>query len=450
MRDKSKNQAFTQNLGLTLINRIGESYKTGLEIILASNGNKSIIEGLSAYLSENSRNVSFSLIAVDDPYILDIDFQIGSGSHFVLVAYKKLVIRIDGNEGTINKLFKKIPGSDVKSDTKLLTDVKERVSEFVLSSYQNGRIVPNISDVKAHLKKSTINFFLFKDMFYDSAIKQLDAYRKIRIIDSKSQYDFHLQEKGLSSILYKKARSLGLKGSPDNWNPADIFMFRRSFISEISHEIKKPKSMKSYVNWLRKHCIMGNIIPLSLKQIDRNGISEWKYYNANKVNIHRHGHDFDLIRIIISPSLRSMFIETKSGYQLKINSRSSSSNKVLNYYYEGTFLQQRSSLGSIPKNIWIQKTNGEIENGNDVLVTENRIDMAKTTFQKYEDLIFMTDKEHFSVPSIMSKNDLQRYIILASHLQYIMHHQKEIIPWSFYAAQKIIKDNPVYIKIGPK
>lgn len=404
------------------------TYGPGHQLELRKTANKTI----AAIMGKNIE------IATEDPDAEEI--KVGTGTESVYIKSDGKVYKIVGSKSTINNAFNHAGGG--KSDTHKKTRCKEAMSVIVFKHYlDKGKTIEEEDAIK-ELPKWDADPSVYTSLYYNSAVLQLVSFRKIKRLKSMH---FEFQGDTYSAKIYAKAKLLGAPKSPDNWNPADIWLFSDTMRSNIDSELEKINHIQELNLWMRRNYLKKNLVPISLKQAgERSSIEliEPIKYKDRKLD-----YDFTLNRIQIAGTCKSVFVETKSGFTFKANARAAKDNP--NLFYEGTMKGENFSMGAIDKTAWDEFHKGKVPNGKDIKPTIRLLNGAKATYKKYNRNIVKKDNDVLFNPDFTKMDNLfqQRYIHCADFLKFIMENYDEAMKFGFYASMKVSAINSMYIKI---
>ena len=172
------------------------------------------------------------------------------------------IVLIEGSESSINGSFNHFT-KNAKSNTNVLTEIKELVSMHLFESYiERGRVLKE-EEVKSMVGKTkSVYETLFDSFYYESALKQLNELKKYKL---KKGYHYERQKGSMTHELYKLAR--GLTGKlDDNWNPGDVWMIRKNYNMK---PLLNSKSANELNGELTKAFKKRDVIPISLKQVEK-------------------------------------------------------------------------------------------------------------------------------------------------------------------------------------
>lgn len=181
------------------------------------------------------------------------------GEQVYLKDPKGKVLILTGSGSGIDGCFNHAGGTSSKADTNIKTEVKELISMWVF----NASIERNVTlTEKQVMDKLGTNKVHYSTIYYDSAYKQLKVLKQ-KI--TKGGYIYERQRDNLTSPIYDLGRELSGKAN-DNWNPADVWMIRKTFsIPKMLENVDNIATLNSLIASAIKKT---DLIPISLKQIE--------------------------------------------------------------------------------------------------------------------------------------------------------------------------------------
>jgi hypothetical protein len=263
-----------------------------------------------------------------------IELAVGKAQVYLKDNSNKILL-IKGSDSSINGSFNHY-SDNAKSNTNLLTEIKENVSLWVFESIiENGR-QPTEEQIMSKLDNQTSNY---SSVYYDSAIKQSIELKKY-IKAGNRGYTYERQNQNLTKKMYDTARKLSKKAN-DNWNPADVWMIKKNYdmtpLYKADNIVQLNETILMAIN-------QQNIIPISLKQVTNNNAGLSLVDPANmknqKINL-----DLSLKSIALSETFNNFIIETKSGFAIRGGFKASAS--TLNVSLEGRFIGAGFQVGAV-------------------------------------------------------------------------------------------------------
>lgn len=411
----------------TIVNQ--NTYGPGHKLELRKTANKIISAKIKSA-------VELSAPVKNPDEILDL----GTGTEFIYIKYKQKIFKIVGSKSGINNSFNHAGGG--KSDTHKTTRCKEAMSLIVFDHYQRTSGVIEEDVAISKLSKYDADKKVYRSVYYASAVLQLSSFKKIK---NMKRMHFEFQGDKYSKVIYSTAKKLGGPSSADNWNPADLWVFDESFKTKVAAEVSAMTKLNELNIWIKKNFIEGKVIPISLKQATNRSTMEIVdpvVFKNKKLN-----YDFDLANIQIAGSVKSVFVETKSGFTFKANARAAKDNP--NLFYEGTMKGENFSMGAISKDDWTKYSGSKVPPGKTIRPTSQLLNRSLATFKKYESKISHKDNDILWNPRFVAMDNLlqQRYIHVADFLKFIMENYDETIRFGFFSSMKISDDNSMYVKI---
>lgn len=411
----------------TIVNQT--TYGPGHKLELRKTANKMIVAKLSS-------DIELSAPVESPNDVIDL----GTGKESIYVKSNKKIFKIIGSKSGINNSFNHAGGG--KSDTHKTTRCKEAMSLIVFDHYQRTSAVITEEVAIGKLSKYGADKKVYRSLYYDSAVLQLSSFKKIKNMNTMH---FEFQGDKYSKIIYAKAKKLGGPTSADNWNPADLWVFNDSFKSKVETEVGAMTKLCELNAWIKQNFIKGNVIPISLKQASR--VSTMEIVDPTVFKNKKLDYDFSLSNIQIAGSVKSVFVETKSGFTFKANARAAKDNP--NLFYEGTMKGENFSMGAISKEDWTKYSGGAVPPGKTISPTTQLLNRSLATFKKYKSKISHKDNNILWDPPFAAMDNLlqQRYIHVADFLKFIMENYDETIRFGFFSSMKISDDNSMYVKI---
>jgi hypothetical protein len=368
------------------------------------------------------------------------ELQIGKGTESVFIKDGSKFTKVIGSTSTLNSQFNHAGGG--KSDTHRTTRCKEAMSLIVFKEWHTAGGIIDEETAIALLPKYEAEATVYKTVYYSSALLQLKSFKKIKNMKSMI---FEFQGDRFSAMIYAKAKLLGAPSKADNWNPADLWLFNKSFSANMAKELKEIKFIDELNHWIRRNYTFKNIVPISLKQAT--GSSSIELVEPIKYQKKTIEFDLTLKRIIIAGTNKSVFVESVSGFTFKANARSSAGNPTL--FYEGTMAKENFSMGAIDKNTWDGYSDGAVPNASDIEPTEKLLKRSLKTYEKYKGSIVQKDNENLWNPDFKNMDALaqRRYITCADFLKFVMENYDDTMNFGFFASMKVSKVNSMYLKI---
>lgn len=368
------------------------------------------------------------------------EVKVGTGTESVYIKTDGKILKIIGSASTINNSFNHAGGG--KSDTHKKTRCKEAMSVIIFKHYLEKGSTMSEEDAIKELPKYDADPAVYNSVYYSSAVLQLVSFRKIKRMGDMI---FEFQGDTYSAKIYAKSKVLGAPASPDNWNPADIWLFNSKFAGSMDSELSKINHIQELNLWIRRNYLSKNIVPISLKQAE--GKSSIELIEPIKYKDRKLKYDFTLNKIQIAGTCKSVFVETKSGFTFKANARAAKDNP--NLFYEGTMKNENFSMGAIDKTAWDEYSKGEVPNGKDIKPTPALLKKAAATYKKYSKNIAKKDNDVLFNPDFKKMDELfqQRYIHCADFLRFIMENYDDAIKFGFFASMKVTAINSMYLKI---
>jgi len=264
--------------------------------------------------------------------------RIGSGSETInLSDSSRNFVTIIGTAGAINDCFNHYT-ANAKSSTTTLTRIKEEVSMLMFEGYFEYGDVPSEDDILNYFDASDRD--MYDTIFYESARRQLEELKKYV---KGGGYTYERQGADKTRVLYEKARKLsGLQN--DNWNPADVWMIKKS-IGKITDFIgENPDDIKTINLTIANAFKQRTIIPISLKQVTKPRATS-QVIDPNQSGRKKLDIDMSLNRVDLSTTFNNFIVQTRSGFAARVGYKASST--TLNVSIEGRFVGAGYQLGAV-------------------------------------------------------------------------------------------------------
>ena len=411
----------------TIVNQT--NYGPGHKLQLRKTANATIFSKLSG-------NIEIAAATGNPDEILNL----GTGNETVFVKSGSKIYMIVGSKAGINNSFNH--GSGGKSDTHRTTRCKEAVSLIVFDYFNKSNKLIGENEAIALLGNYGAEPSVYKSNYYSSASLQLSSFKQIK---NMGTMHFEFQGDKYSKPIYDKAKKLGGPPSADNWNPADLWVFNTAFKTKISGEVNKMNHLAELNMWIKKNYLLGNVVPISLKQATVK--SSFELIDPIEYKKKKLDYDFKLANIQIAGSLKSVFVETKSGFTFKANARAAKDNP--NLFYEGTMKSENFAMGAISKEEWLKYSGSSVPAGKSIKPTPALLKRSLATFVKYKSKIAQRNNEILWKPDFDKMDHLlkQRYIHIADFLKFIMTNYDKTMLFGFFSSMKISDSNSMYVKI---
>ena len=386
-------------------------------------------------------------------YKADKELELSGGGRDTIqfLDSKKKVLLVKGKANSINALFNHY-SANAKSNTNLLTEIKELFSMEVLRAFTNSRVTLKEDDViklvQAQQKETKNNL---DEVFYTSAIKQLQVYKTLQL---KGQFDFERQGGIRTKDLYKHARALTGKAS-DNWNPADVWVINRKCDMNYLLDTRTPAELNEQLAIKVKK---KEIIPISLKQVEgpKANISVVDPGQMFKQNL---DIDFNFAQMDLSDTFANFILSTRSGFQVRGGFKASAS--TLNVSLEGRYKSAGSQIGGIDAKAYTLKIKDKYNyslRSSSVQPAQMKIALAemKEMFSKYGRLS-NTIQSFAEVEKILKDKkttQLQkdRFVNITSYMYSMLilpqNKFKDHMQFAYLTAKKLSDESSIYYLIN--
>lgn len=429
-------------------------YTEGHQIVLKEQKQITSATALKAF-RDNGYSPGSSKFALYKPTAasnIDKFIFLGSGNEIIFLKdHTNKIVQLRGTKESIQKSFNHV--SSKAADTNKLTEIKENISMWVIKHYNETN---NIISEDTVINMLDFNLKdLYQSLYYESALKQLAAFKSYVPSNKKRNYTYERQGKNRSKNIYDTARKLTNK-HPDNWNPADVWMIHKDYdvkkISEQNH-------VKALNGELRKAFYDKDIIPISLKQVvkETGAIS---IIDPESMITKKSDLNFKYVKASLTESFNNFSLETESGYMVRAGYKTSRNNVNM----EGRIKGAGSALGAIDAKAYKDHVkhihNYDLRNGSNTPVNDINeklaLNEARIIFSKYRN-VSNKIKSYDDLVEIYHGQDFftkQKFINLISFLYSFLicplndNKWDEHFQYSYYLAKKITNDSSVYLLLN--
>ena len=360
---------------------------------------------------------------------------------------KNKIVLIEGSESSINGSFNHFT-ANAKSNTNILTEIKELVSLYLFESYiETGRTL-NEEEVRSMVKsfKGTYDQF-FDTFYYESSLKQLNELKKYGL---KKGYHYERQKGPLTNDLYKTARKLTGK-LDDNWNPGDVWMIRKNYDMKTLVESKSASQLN---NELTKAFKKRDIVPISLKQVEKPKATS-SIIDPSKLMTTKLDLDLKFDRVDLSESFNNFIVITKSGFAVRVGFKASAT--TLNVSLEGRFIGAGFQTGAVDAKAYTKYVSDEYGyklRGGAVDTATYKVAQQelKEMFSKYKRLSNTIENYDEAIRLFKKGNKLvqDRFANLMSYMYSFLISPKSFenhMKFCYYTSKKLTTDSSIYLII---
>jgi len=357
------------------------------------------------------------------------------------------IVLIEGSESSINGSFNHFT-ANAKSNTNILTEIKELVSLYLFESYiETGRVLKE-EEVRSMVKsfKGTYDQF-FDTFYYESSLKQLNELKKYGL---KKGYHYERQKGPLTNDLYKTARKLTGK-LDDNWNPGDVWMIRKNYDMKTLVESKSASQLN---NELTKAFKKRDIVPISLKQVEKPKATS-SIIDPSKLMTTKLDLDLKFDRVDLSESFNNFIVITKSGFAVRVGFKASAT--TLNVSLEGRFIGAGFQTGAVDAKAYTKYVSDEYGyklRGGAVDTATYKVAQQelKEMFSKYKRLSNTIENYDEAIRLFKKGNKLvqDRFANLMSYMYSFLISPKSFenhMKFCYYTSKKLTTDSSIYLII---
>jgi len=358
------------------------------------------------------------------------------------------VIKLQGSASSINGSFNHY-SQNAKSNTNILTEIKETISMEIFKEWIENKKI--LSEEKCVDISNKIQNGLYDTLYYDSAIKQLEALKPI--IKANSGYTYERQGIDKTKRLYEVARRLSKK-SNDNWNPADVWLIRKSYKMDQLYASKNITELNSMIALAWKNM---DLIPISLKQITKPKASFSVIDPDNMMNMNL-DIDLNFAKVDLSDTFANFILETKSGFSVRCGFKASAT--TLNVSLEGRFKGAGYQLGAIDaktfgphirsKYSYVVRSGVGMTSGSGIQIAKKEL---KSVFAKYKRIsnTISNYAEAEALLEVASDLTKKRFVNLISYLYALTVAPRnvrdfiETMKFCYFSSKKITADSCLYV-----
>jgi hypothetical protein len=281
----------------------------------------------------------------------------------------------------------------------------------------------------------------FNSVYYESSLKQTKTLKKN--IKGKG-FDYERQGKDKTEAIYKLAREYSKK-SNDNWNPADVWMIKKTFdMKKITNAQSLDELNASIANAYKK----GDVYPISLKQVSTPE-AKFSIIDASSMMNQQLDYDFAFEKVDLSDTYANFIVQTKSGFAVRCGFKASAT--TLNVSLEGRFIGAGYQLGAVDAKTfgpWIkEKFNYDLRSGVGVTTASHKkaLEELKVLFTK-QSRLSNTIKDYKHAVELLNKADSltkNRFANIISYLYAIVALPKnskqfsEVMTYCYFSSKKI-------------
>lgn len=317
------------------------SYKDGHQVVLKDkNLSKELIK---TFKNNNLNYVSGKTIFTMTKNTATPKFQLrlsDAKTYINFIDDKKRIVRFYGSGGAFNSTFNHLGGTGGKSETSVLTEVKELISIHVFEQFLKYNKKADFEIVNKLLPATLKKYN--KEEFIKSAQKQLEIFTQKEPRRFKGKYTYERQTDNLTKGMYDNVIRL-TKLQKDNWNPGDIWLIKDGFKLD---KYEKSTNINDINSMLIEDYKKQNLVGISLKQINEKQEPRIDYINLSTVKKKEAIFDYTFKECdFTAKTFGNAIIYSLSGFGVRMGFKAS----TLNYgvYLEGRFRNAGSQVGGM-------------------------------------------------------------------------------------------------------
>jgi len=359
---------------------------------------------------------------------------------------KNKTVLFSGSASAINNLFNHFT-ANAKSDTRQLTEIKEKISMWMFESVIEKGSYPK-EDVLIG-KLSVAEKKLYDHTYYESAVKQAKVLKpKVK----GTGFSYERQAENITAKLYEIGRKLSKKAN-DNWNPADVWIIKKTFDMNKFYNATTIGELNDAIAAAYKK---GLVYPVSLKQVTTEK-AKFSVIDVNTMLSQPLEYDVSFEKVDLSDTFANFILQTKSGFSVRAGFKASAT--TLNVSLEGRFVGAGYQLGAIDASTFpahIQsKYSYTVRGSKEVAKTD--YDTAKKELKKIIERYgrfsntltdFKAAEKVFNSGNKLTKD---RFANLISYMYALMvapstpKEFKELMTYCYYSSKKLVADASMYV-----
>ena len=370
-----------------------------------------------------------------------VDIDLGGKDVVILKDKANKIVKITGTPSLINGSFNHFT-ANAKSNTTLLTEIKELVSMYMFKSMIEDNKVLTEDQVLGMLDSNMSKYY--QSVYYQSALLQAKQLKKF--VGTNKKYVYERQGKNKTAKLYETARKLTHKLN-DNWNPADVWLIKSDYKMDHLYNADSYKQLNSE---LAKAIKTKSILPISLKQVtkDKAVLSIVDRAEMTKQNLDL---DLSIEKIDLSESFNNFIVWSKSGFGVRAGFKASAT--TLNVSLEGRFKNAGFQVGAVDaKDFTAHASKYEtLASGS---ATDEDLKKSKNMLKvMWGDKMFNLSSKFKTLDEAdkaVDKGDKltkDRFYNLMSYLYHFYAEKQELMEFCYYSSKKISDKSSAYIII---
>lgn len=442
-----------------------KNHSSGESFILTPSASKDVKEGFG--------KIKFPVMKISEKEFKDSKKKEIIKIPFNLVESKRDIVFYFRDDKTSYKLISPIVKNShfkwvtagTTTDRNKMTEIKELCSLYMINKKINenkfykdhfelmDEVSNDVKDIKDY----------WRTVYFTSALEHAKALDKLNL---RGSYDIERQQKGFSKLIYSISKKISGK-APDNWNPSDIWLKKKSYnlkeIKDFEKEIKDSHLDNKELS-LKFKMILDDLfnkqelIGISLKQIDK-GNAKLDLISYDTVKSKIKDMDFSKIECYMREAKNGLpaygELRTKSGFNIKWGGRANAS--MANINLEGQMSKSTHQMGSIDSKVissMASDSGFKILKDSDFKDTDVGI---KDLFNKLDDALKITKNKQpkiynmyfkdFSNEKILNEYgfiEVKRFIAQVSVFEFVDSLSTDNILDFYILAKKVDKINPIY------
>ncbi len=315
------------------------------------------------------------------------------------------------------------------------TKEQELGTIFALKYY-----IKNKTFAESKLINSEIGF-TFDNNWQNNFINHVTAINSFIKLDNSYEIELDSAANKIGDKIFKLLKKLGFKESKDNWNPADIWIYKTSKKSFIMTSLAKAESVNEFNQLIKKYFNAKILLGVSLKKMI-------KLKNAVIIDS-ASNNDFKLKFAKSSMSLLNTYYDIKTtGFpkdfliRARAKAKTISKETDIRIYFEGKKSNSTEFLGAIPKTKFsslLPKSDTAPKIVNYEILKKLINDVKIKKYMTIKDI----DKLDFS-----NELNIKYLYVLIRYLKYIYSMPDDFITDLGLAGYKMNKFSSIHLKVG--
>lgn len=438
------------------------NYKDGHQVVLKEKLSKQLLDTFkSNKLNYISGKTIFTM--TKNTSLPKFQFTLSDAKTFInFIDDKKRIVKFYGSGSAFNATFNHVGGKGGKSETSVLTEVKELISIYVFEQFLKYNKRVDFESVNKLLPTNLRQYN--KEEFIKSSQKQLEIFIQKEPRRFKGKYSYERQTDNLTKGMYDNVKVLtGLQ--KDNWNPGDIWLIKDGFKLD---KYENSKNINDINAMLIEDYKKQNLVGISLKQINEKQEPRIDYINLSATKEKEAVFDYTFQECdLTAKTFGNAIIYSLSGFGVRMGFKASTSNYGV--YLEGRFRGAGSQVGGmdakrIPEEM-LKRYNYTIRKGGvpnlkieepialkelEKIYKRHRPELISNNIKDYKDALRLyKEAPEFQKGRLCRLVSFMYPYLELSFAKGGKDEFKDLMNWSFHLAKKETALGGFYIFLGP-